>query len=149
MKDRRQFLRYVWELWAGLSVLPLVVGCGRESDPAGSRRARGIRFVPGEVTLYDTYAMALYLDGSLGPKTGVVKVQYILDGNDLTLDFWHGHGGKQHRFTLTSAVYQDLKALKRVTIETTAVDGHKHKLFIDPKDSRYRVPGAQPIPVPV
>lgn len=149
MKDRRQFLRYVLRFLTAISALPLVVNCGRENKRAGNAGARGIRFVPAEVTLYDTYAMALYMDGTMGPKTGVIKVQYVIDGQDITLDFWHGHGGKQHRYTLNSAVYQDLKALRRVTIETTSVDGHKHKLFIDPNDSRYRVPGAQPIPVPL
>lgn len=124
------------------TVVPLV-GCGKQMQG-------GLEPVyANEVTLYDTYAMALYFDGGLGPKTGICKVQYILDDKSVTLDFWHGHGGKQHQFTFTPAHYADLKQLKKVTLETTVVDGHKHKLFVDPTSTRYRVPGAKPIPVPV
>lgn len=142
MKNRRQFLQDVsFLIFSGATIL----SCGKqEGGDQVIRLAAG-----GEVILYDTNAMALYYDGSLGPKTGVIKVQYILDNVEVTLDFWHGHGGKQHQFTLTPKHYTDLKALKKVTIETSKVDGHTHTLFIDPNDKRYRVPGAKPIPVPL
>ena len=143
MRNRREFFEDVAQWLATLSIVPLV-GCGKQggsSEPVAVTR--------GQVILYDTHAMALYYDGTLGPKTGVVKVQYIIDGKDITLDFWHGHGGKPHRFTLTAAHYTDLKALKKVTIETTRVDGHSHKLFVDPNNPKYRVPGAPGIPVTV
>ena len=67
----------------------------------------------------------------------------------LTLDFWHGHNGQLHRFTLLPEHFADLKAKKRVTLETSIVDGHQHKMFIDPVDPRYRVANAPPIEVPV
>lgn len=135
--DRRHFLK-------GL-ILTGLVGCGRDEE--GHRLRYGFR--AGEVVLYDTYAMALYFDGGLGPKTGIVKVDYILKNQPVTLEFWHGHGGKSHFYTLTPDHFAELKRLKRVYVETTEVASHSHKLFIDPVDPKWRVPGAQPIPVPV
>jgi hypothetical protein len=101
------------------------------------------------VTLYDTNAQALYFDGSMGPFTGVVRVAHVLANAPVTIDFWHGHGGVQHRYTLLPEHFAQLKRLQRVTLETTEVDGHRHKLFVDPVDPRYRVPGATPVAVPV
>lgn len=95
-----------------------------------------------QVALHDTNAQALYLDGSLGPLTGVIRVADITAGSTLTTDFWHGHGGTQHRFTLTPEIFEQLKRGEKVTVGTTTVDGHSHTLFIDPRDERYRVTGA-------
>jgi hypothetical protein len=101
------------------------------------------------VMMYDTYAQALYMDGTLGPLTGVIEAAYVRDGEALTLDFWHGHGGQLHRFTLTAEHYAALACGERVYVTTSVVDGHMHELFIDPTDPGYRVPGATPVPVPL
>ena len=101
------------------------------------------------VRLYDTNAVALYFDGSNGPYTGVIEVAYILANVELTLDFWHGHDGVLHRFTLTPAHFADVKKLKKVTIETTVVEDHTHLLFIDPVSTTYRVPHAVGVDVPI
>jgi hypothetical protein len=101
------------------------------------------------VVLYDTYAQALYLDGTYGPKTGIIRVVDIAAGSDKVYDFWHGHGGQLHRFTLTAVHFATLKQKKRVSVTTTIVDSHQHTLFVDPVDPMWRVPGAQPIKVPV
>ena len=98
-------------------------------------------------TMHDTEAQALYLDGSYGPLTGTIRVSYVVAGTAITLDFWHGHGGQLHRFTLTPAMLDDLKKGKKVTVGTTMVDNHAHTLFIDPKDERYRTPGAPDVMV--
>jgi hypothetical protein len=97
--------------------------------------------------MHDTEAQALYLDGSYGPLTGTIRVSDVTAGAAITLDFWHGHGGQQHRFTLTPAMLDDLKAGKKITVGTTMVDNHAHTLFIDPKDERYRTPGAPDVMV--
>jgi hypothetical protein len=115
---------------------------GHETDGARDGSGR-------TVTLYDTNAVALYFDGSQGPYTGVIKVAYVLANASITLDFWHGHGGVMHRFTLEPAHFAELKALRRVTLETTIVESHSHQLFIDPVDPTYRVPGATPVLVPI
>lgn len=99
------------------------------------------------VAMHDTYAQALYLDGTYGPLTGVVEVAYVMAGAAITLEFWHGHGGVQHRFTITPEHFEALKRGERVTITTTTVDGHEHTLFIDPLDEDYRVPGAPDVDV--
>lgn len=142
--DRRQFLELLLKAGAAGSSFALL-GCGRSptENPIDCRAQRADR-----VLLYDTYAMALYFDGGLGPKTGIIATSYVLANEPITLDFWHGHGGKLHRFTVTPDHFRVMKKLKKVTLETTAVDGHTHKLFIDTSDLRYRVPGAVPVAVP-
>ncbi len=100
------------------------------------------------VAMHDTYAQALYLDGTYGPLTGVVEVAFVLAGQTITLDFWHGHGGVQHRYTLEPTHFEMLKTGQRVTVGTTEVEGHAHTLFVDPLDEDYRVPGAPDVEVP-
>ena len=101
------------------------------------------------IEMYDQYAMALYMDGGLGPKTGEILVEYIIANKNIELEFWHGHGGKSHRYALTPDHFARLKKGEKITVETTSVDGHTHKLFIDPNYSKWRFPGARPIKVPV
>jgi hypothetical protein len=101
------------------------------------------------VILHDTYAQALYLDGTYGPKTGIIRAADIAAGVEKVYDFWHGHGGRLHRFTLGAAHFAALKQKKRVTLATTIVDGHQHTLFVDPNDARWRVPGSPGVVVPV
>ena len=102
---------------------------------------------PLTVLMHDTNAQALYLDGSLGPLTGNIKVAYVIANAAISLEFWHGHGGTPHRFTLEPAHFAKLKAGEKITVATTTVDGHAHTLFIDPTDPAYRVPGAPDVPV--
>lgn len=150
--NRRQFFKRVLEGGASLWVMGVAGACGKESATEKSEARARLFFEDGtprgEVIMYDTYAMALYMDGGLGPKTGTIKVDYILANESVTLDFWHGHGGRVHKFTLTPEHFSEMKKLKKVTLETTVVDSHKHKLFIDFGDSKWRVPGAKPIHVP-
>jgi hypothetical protein len=103
----------------------------------------------GSVVMYDTYAMALYMDGSLGPETGVIEVEFVIAGALRDMDFWHGHGGVLHRFTLLPEHFEALKRGERVDIATTEVEGHHHMLFIDPTDPQWRVEGATPVEVPL
>ena len=100
------------------------------------------------VTMHDTHAQALYFSGKHGPLTGVLTVDDVLAGVAVEIEFWHGHGGAIHRYTVTPTHLARLRAGERVMIETTEVDSHSHMLFIDPTDERYRVAGAPDVPVP-
>ena len=149
--DRRDFIKSTWGGLAGFAVTALS-GCGKQLEGVLSvgQGEDGSRLVlPGrkEITLYDTNAMALYFDGGLGPKTGIIRVDAIVASLPLKLKFWHGHGGKDHEFTVLPEHFATLKKLKRATVTTSMVDGHSHKLFIDPVDARYRVSGAKPVVV--
>jgi len=99
------------------------------------------------VLVYDTYAQALYLDGTYGPLTGVITGESVRDGVELELEFWHGHGGMNHRFTVTPAHFAALARGEKITIETTEVEDHMHTLFVDPADLEYRVPDSEPVQV--
>jgi hypothetical protein len=89
--------------------------------------------------IHDCYAMALYLDGSLGPRTGIITTEAMLAADPLTYTFWHGHGGVNHAFHISSEQFAELASGRRITLETTVVQNHSHRLFIDPVDPRYRV----------
>lgn len=101
------------------------------------------------VKMHDTNAQALYLDGTNGPLTGVVTVAQVITGTTVTMDFWHGHNGIQHRFTLDATHFAALKRGERILVGTTMVDGHSHTLFVDPRDESYRVLGAPDVDVPL
>lgn len=103
----------------------------------------------GVVQMHDTYAQALYFDGTHGPLTGVIEVAFVVAGDPVEIEFWHGHGGQNHRYRLGPEEFEALKRGERVTIETTEVDGHSHLLFVDPRDEDYRVPGAPSVDVAV
>lgn len=138
--NRRDFLTKVIGGCATVVALPVQAFSGDDS---------GDRHWDADVLLYDTYAMALYFDGSLGPRTGIVKAEAVIAAMATRMEFWHGHGGKSHFFTIEPAHFAEMKKLKKVTLETTEVEQHSHKLFVDFGDARWRVPGAKPIPVPI
>ncbi len=169
---RRDFFRLAQNNFLAILFLRVMTACGAEQAYTTNGRTNdddakpknndgddpgnnpGDDTDPGEeepveyVTMYDTYAMALYFGGELGPKTGEVLVDYVIANEVVNKDFWHGHGGKQHKFQLLPEHFEQLKQGKKVTIETTEVDGHTHNLFIDPNDPKWRMPGAQPRQVP-
>lgn len=101
------------------------------------------------VKIHDTYAQALYFDGTKGPLTGTITVGHVIASAIVTLDFWHGHGNQLHRFTLMPSHFAALKKGEKITVTTTSVDGHQHNLFVDPRDEAYRVPNAPDVDVPL
>ncbi|MBX3154804.1 MAG: hypothetical protein KF773_02305 [Deltaproteobacteria bacterium] len=153
--ERRDFLWLLGGLTLGCSTGPSGDPDAASGAPSGDGSttapsdAAPDACVVGTVTMHDTYAQALYLDGSYGPLTGTITTQMVSAGAAVTLAFWHGHGGVDHRFTLEPAHLARLRAGEKVTLGTTTVDGHAHTLFIDPRDERYRVPGAPDVAVPL
>ena len=149
--DRREFFRHIVEGGTGFLVFGLA-GCGTDTRPrtAPGALARLANRLEGESrkVMYDTNAMALYMGGGLGPKTGIIKVEYLLANQPVEFEFWHGHDGVNHAFTLLPEHIKELKQLKKVTLETTEVGNHTHKLFIDFSDPRWRVANAEPVEVP-
>jgi len=155
---RREF---IW--WFGGSVVVSTLGCNTDDTSPAADAANGGSATPDSAsatadaspdacaekfaTMHDTFAQALYLDGSLGPLTGTIQVAQVVAGVSVTMDFWHGHGGVPHRFTMGPAELAALKAGQRVTVGTTTVEGHAHTLFVDPKDETYRVPNAPDVEV--
>lgn len=155
---------FIW--WFGGSMVAGVIGCESHGDgdqggqvPSTDAASSGVDPMPADgsvdaciqnvVAMHDTYAQALYLDGTLGPLTGIVTTAHVIAGVLITMDFWHGHGGVPHRFTLDPTHFDALKRGERITITTTTVEGHAHTLFVDPRDERYRVEGAIDVDVPL
>jgi len=146
MMNRRELVKAA--LVGGTTLFTFgLAGCGKNLAEGFSDEA--LAAARGEVILYDTYFMAMYMDGGLGPKTGILKVDYVKANQPVTLEFWHGHGGVNHKFTITPEHFAEIKKLKKVYIQTNVVDGHSHKLFVDVSDKKWRVAGALPVPVEV
>ncbi len=91
--------------------------------------------------LSDINAISLYYDGTMGPQTGVITVDDMVLAEDKTYDFWHGHGGSSHQFTVTSNDFIQIRSGLKVSIETDLVDSHSHTLFIDPTSDEFKVLG--------
>ncbi len=70
-----------------------------------------------------------------GTENGILKAEDIIKGEPLTLEFWHGHGGVKHEFTITAENFSSLKAGNPVVVyvPTNVVGGHYHFVVIDPK----------------
>ena len=159
---RREALT-VLGLGTGIGVAALLIGCDADAGPASPTEIDAGDHPPApdaspsmpdactgtSVLMHDTNAQALYLDGTYGPLTGNIKVSYVVAGTTLTLEFWHGHGGTPHQFTLDPSHFAKLKAGEKITLGTTTVDGHAHTLFIDPRSEAYRVPGSPDVSVPL
>lgn len=145
--SRREFIARAATCVATMAVLPSLAACGTvdSRDTAPAAAAQDSTQDDGYVTLYDMYAIATYFDGGIGPETGMVTVAMVDANLPVNFVFWHGHGGKNHQFDLTPEHFQSIRDLKKTWVETTTVEGHAHKLFIDPVDPRWRVPGAQPV----
>ena len=94
------------------------------------------------VSMYEFYAMAYFKDGSLGPRAGAMDYKVLSSPKTITMDFWHGHNGVMHTYTLTLEHLAKIKAGEKIELETSIVDGHSHKLFIDSSDERWRVENA-------
>lgn len=141
--SRREFISRTASCVATAALLPALSSCGEvdanETAPAAASQDDGY------VTLYDMHAIAVYFDGGFGPETGTVTVAMIDANVPVNFVFWHGHDGVNHQFDLMPDHFQSIRDLKKTWVETTTVDGHSHKLFIDPSDPRWRVPGAEPV----
>lgn len=100
------------------------------------------------IEFYPLYAMATYFDGSLGPVTAEITSVQMTNEMDEELMYWHGHGGRSHTFTLSKFDKNQILGGRKVVIETSTVDGHTHKLFIDPTDKQWRIVGAEMVKIP-
>jgi hypothetical protein len=56
----------------------------------------------------------------------------VTAGEAKSYEFWHGHGGKNHKFTIDADGFSKLAAGESIEIFTDVVTGHRHALKIDP-----------------
>jgi hypothetical protein len=92
---------------------------------------------------YSTFAYyeGIRADGKRSPsrndgtalKMPCITKDVIAAGQEISYDFWHGHSGELHRFTLTVDDLQTLKDEKSIEVFTAIVDGHKHAVKVDVK----------------
>jgi len=72
-------------------------------------------------------------DDGTALKMPCITKDVIAAGQEISYDFWHGHSGELHRFTLTVEDLQALKDEKSIEVFTAIVDGHKHAVKVDVK----------------
>lgn len=46
-------------------------------------------------------------------------------------EFWHGHSGRNHSFTITAEQFSELKNGKTLEVYTDVVDSHRHAVRIN------------------
>ena len=95
------------------------------------------------VMMNDIQLIAMYMDGTQGPVTGVLKVSQILENKPTTHKHFDSHG---HTFTLTPEHYAKLKKGEQFKVETTEAESHTHLVLVSPKN---KVPGSVAVAVPV
>ena len=83
------------------------------------------------IMVRDFHAYNIYFDGTRGPKTGAIKAIKMQLGKTVDLEFWHGHGGKKHRFKVTQKEFQQIILGKVVDIQTDSVANHTHTVRLD------------------
>lgn len=101
---------------------------------------------PAAVTEKEGYSTFAYYEGiradgkrspsrndGTGLKMPCITKEVIAAGQEVSYDFWHGHSGELHRFTLTVEDLQTLKDEKSIEVFTAIVDGHKHAVKVDTK----------------
>jgi hypothetical protein len=53
---------------------------------------------------------------------------------DRVYEFWHGHGGTKHHFTVKADDFLRLKHGEAIEIYSDMVESHRHAIGIDPKN---------------
>jgi hypothetical protein len=64
-----------------------------------------------------------------------ITLRDVARGATKEYQFWHGHGGGSHKFTVTAENFAELREGKIVEIFTNIIDGHRHALRISPQES--------------
>lgn len=84
------------------------------------------------------------LGGGFLGRDAILPATSIRDSVPLNLNYIQDNHG--HKFSISTEQFEKLKRGEAVEIITTEAQGHKHRVVIDPKN---RVPGSQPISIPV
>jgi hypothetical protein len=58
----------------------------------------------------------------------------VVAGVEKVYEFWHGHGGRKHSFTVTAENFLKLQAGEVIEIHTNVIEGHRHALRISPRE---------------
>ncbi len=73
-------------------------------------------------------------DPNDGTTTGILTAATIIAGVPVTMQYWHGHNGIWHMFTITAENFATLKSGNPVMfyVPTTVVEDHYHLTMVDP-----------------
>ena len=137
--ERRRFLIDLCGISAASYATYVLAGCSTETTASRSSSKAYADRVIGKIQSF------AYYEG-LGPtedrdparsdgttyKMPCISPEDVDAGVDKLYDFWHGHDGMIHRFTVTASDFTRLKLGESVEIFTSLVEGHRHSLLIAP-----------------
>ena len=103
-----------------------------ENDAASATKEGYSTFAYYEGIRADGKRSASRNDGT-GLKMPCITKEVIAAGQEVSYDFWHGHSGELHRFTLKVEDLEQLKQETSIEVFTAIVDGHKHAVKVDTK----------------
>lgn len=66
-------------------------------------------------------------------KMPCIPQEDIDAGESRTYEFWHGHNGQVHQFTVTAEDFAQLQEGRDIEIYTDVITGHRHALLVSPK----------------
>jgi hypothetical protein len=138
--ERRYFLRIVATAPIAIAGLSLNHACSTDENISSD--------LAGNAADEPAYKSFAYYQG-LGPSESrsssrndgtysqmpCITMRDIARGVTKEYQFWHGHGGGSHRFTVTAENFAELREGKFVEIFTNIIDGHRHALRISPQES--------------
>lgn len=142
--NRRQFSSIITLSSLGLVMIKLT-GCG-QSQTSDVRSNDGTPVTTPAfyaITVYDIQMLGYSNLGSgLLGKNGILKATMIRDSKEVTLPYVQDGDG--HKFTISSADFEQLKKGVKVAIDTTEANGHTHKVVIDPSN---KAPNAESVEI--
>lgn len=63
-----------------------------------------------------------------------ILAEDIAAGVEKPYEFWHGHGGRKHKFVVKPEHFLELQQGRAVEIYTDIVEDHRHSLRISPRE---------------
>ncbi len=137
--ERRRFLSYLCRVPLVSYAAVALTRCGPEP---GKSRLAGRPTEGPPVTAFQTFAYYQGLgetetrdpertDGTAYDMPCISALD-IAAGFEKSYDFWHGHSGKLHRFTVTTDDFKKLQSGHNVEVYTSIVEDHRHSLVVSP-----------------
>lgn len=139
--ERRRFLSYLCTMPLISYATVILSGCSDEQGAIAAQNALKGQDVPANAYQGFGYYQGLGETERRDPgrtdgttyNMPCITADEIAAGVEKSYEFWHGHGGQQHHFTITADDFVKLQAGTDIEIFTSIVESHRHALLISPR----------------
>lgn len=137
--QRRRFLAHLCGVPLVGFAAAVVTGCSDDLNDRGTSRPKDTAAEPDKVQTFGYYqGLGANETRNPGRTDGTtymmpcVSHADIVAGVEKVYEFWHGHGGRQHKFTVTANDFSKLLRGESVEIYTSVVEDHRHSAMVTP-----------------